>query len=60
MNTGATFRHSSVKALRDALEELLADEHLRHDYGAKARARVDSDFGWDSVVERTLELYRHN
>lgn len=58
--TGVTFRRSSVEALRDALQGLLANDRLRHEYGAKARARVVNDFGWDSVVERTLELYRQN
>lgn len=56
-DTGATFRHGSVEDLRGALGRMLADEQLRREYGAKARMRVVESFGWDSVVDRTLELY---
>ena len=56
--TGITFRQGSVEALRDALGEVLADEARRLRLGTQARARVLEVFGWESVVERTLELYR--
>jgi glycosyltransferase involved in cell wall biosynthesis len=56
-DTGVTFARGSVEALRSALGELLADEERRHALGAQAQSRVAEHFGWDAVVERTLELY---
>lgn len=55
--TGVTFPHGDEDALRAALEELLAEpDHVR-ELGGAARAHATADYGWDAVVERTLEVY---
>lgn len=56
--TGVTFPKGSADALRGALESILADSTKRDNLGASAKARVASTYTWDSVVERTLEIYR--
>lgn len=57
-NSGATFRKGDAAGLRRALEGLLADPARARSLGEAARRRALSDFGWDSVVGRTLELYK--
>lgn len=56
--TGVLVPPRDVAALRGAVERLLADQHLRERLGRAARARVRERFGWDAVIERTLEVYR--
>lgn len=55
--TGATFAHGDAAALRGALEGLLADSERAWELGEAAKKHVTKDYGWDSVVERTLRLY---
>ena len=55
---GATFRKGDAAGLRRVLEGLLADPGRARALGEAARRRALSDFGWDSVVGRTLELYK--
>lgn len=55
--TGVTFSRGDVSALRDALAPLLANTAHASELGAAAKARVESEFDWDSVVERTLVEY---
>ena len=55
--TGVTFSRGDVSALRDALAPLLANTAHASELGAAAKARIESEFDWDSVVERTLVEY---
>ena len=55
--TGVTFSHGDVSALRDALAPLLANPAYARELGEKTRMRVNENYGWSSVVERTLRLY---
>lgn len=55
---GATFEKGSADSLRAALQGLLADGRRTAVLGAAARSHVEKTYNWDSVVERTLELYR--
>ncbi len=55
---GVTFEKGSVDSLRAALQGLLADDDHGRVLGAAAKAHVEKTYNWDSVVERTLELYR--
>ena len=57
-DAGVTFRKGDAADLRRALEGLLADPVRARALGEAARERALSDFGWNSVVERTLELYK--
>lgn len=56
--TGITFQKGSVDSLRVALDGILADGTKREALGVSAKARVTSTYNWDSVVERTLSLYK--
>ena len=44
-------------ALADRLEQLLTNPALRDQLGRAARERVEREFTWDRVVERTAALY---
>jgi glycosyltransferase involved in cell wall biosynthesis len=56
--TGLLVPPRDPEALRTAVERLLADAELRERLGQAARARARERFGWDAVIERTLEVYR--
>jgi glycosyltransferase involved in cell wall biosynthesis len=56
--TGLLVPPRDAPALRRAVERLLADRELRERLGREARARARERFGWDAVVERTLDVYR--
>ena len=55
---GVTFEKGCVRSLRSALQDLLADNERTTALGAAAKSHVEKTYNWDSVVERTLELYR--
>ena len=55
---GVTFGKGSADSLRSALRDLLADSDRGRVLGAAAKAHVEKTYNWDSVVERTLELYK--
>lgn len=55
---GVTFEKGSADSLRAALRDLLADAGRADVLGTAAKAHVEKTYNWDSVVERTLELYR--
>lgn len=55
---GVTFERGSADSLQSALQGLLADTERTAALGATARSHVEKTYNWDSVVERTLELYR--
>ncbi|MGH3008113.1 MAG: glycosyltransferase family 4 protein [Gaiellaceae bacterium] len=56
--TGLLVPPRDAPALRAAVERLLADADLRERLGDAARGRARERFGWDSVIERTVEVYR--
>lgn len=55
--TGVTFQKGDASAMRESLIGLLADSDRVREFGDKAKKRVTDNFGWDSVVERTLAVY---
>ena len=55
---GVTFEKGSADSLQSALQGLLADSERTAALGAAAKSHVEKTYNWDSVVERTLELYR--
>ena len=56
--TGLLVPARDAPAMRAAIERLLADEDLRERLGRAARARARERFGWDAVIDRTVEVYR--
>src|SRR5215212_2431699 len=44
--------------LADAINRLARDPELRDRFGAQGRKRVGAHFSWDSIAERTIDLYR--
>jgi glycosyltransferase involved in cell wall biosynthesis len=56
--TGLLVPPRDAPALRAAVERLLADPQLRDRLGRAARASASRRFGWDGVIDRTLEAYR--
>ncbi|MGO5588728.1 glycosyltransferase family 4 protein [Collinsella sp. LCP19S3_A7] len=56
--TGAVFTRGDVAALREVLTALLSNPAYVAKLGAKAKARLESEYDWDSVVERTLGVYK--
>jgi glycosyltransferase involved in cell wall biosynthesis len=56
--TGLLVPPRDAPAMRAAVERLLADSGLRERLGRAARELARERFGWDSVIERTLEVYR--
>jgi D-inositol-3-phosphate glycosyltransferase len=55
--TGLLVPPRDASALREAVERLLGDRDLRERLGREARVRARDRFGWDAVIERTLEVY---
>jgi glycosyltransferase involved in cell wall biosynthesis len=56
--TGLLVPPRDAPALRAAVERLLADGALRERLGRAARERARERFGWESVIDRTLDVYR--
>lgn len=55
---GVTFEKGSADSLWAALRDLLADAGHAGALGTAAKAHVEKTYNWDSVVERTLDLYK--
>lgn len=55
--TGLTFPRGDAEELQRVLASLLANPGETKAKGDSARVRATESFGWDSVVQRTLELY---
>jgi glycosyltransferase involved in cell wall biosynthesis len=55
--TGLRVPARDAAALREAVERLLRDRELRERLGRAARAQARERFGWNAVIERTLEVY---
>ena len=55
--TGLLVPPRDPRALRAALERLLADAELRSRLGEAARARIRERFAWGAVLDATLALY---
>jgi glycosyltransferase involved in cell wall biosynthesis len=55
--TGLLVPPGDRRALRSAIDRLLADEELRRRLGAAARERITDLAGWDRVVDATIDCY---
>jgi alpha-maltose-1-phosphate synthase len=47
-----------VNELAGTLREVLSDPDAAQRMGAAGRSRVEAQFGWDRIAQRTLEIYR--
>lgn len=56
--SGRTFKHGDVDDLLRVLTGLINAPEFAGDLGEAAKSHVLSTYDWDSVVERTLEIYR--
>ena len=56
-DAGETFCAGDTDSLRKALMVLIADEKRARAFGAAARDRARTSFGWDTVVRQILDLY---
>jgi glycosyltransferase involved in cell wall biosynthesis len=56
--TGLLVPPRDAPAMRAAVQELLGDPDLRERLGLAGRELARERFGWDGVIERTLEVYR--
>ena len=56
--TGLLVEPENAKALRDAIDVLLADRALRRRLGRAARADVAERFAWEHVTAATVTVYR--
>lgn len=57
-DAGVTFGKGDVSELAHVLSSLLDNPEKANKLGESARERVRNNYDWDSVVERTLELYQ--
>ena len=55
--TGVLVPPRDARALREALERLLADPDLRRRLGEAGRARVQERFSWPAVTDATIAAY---
>lgn len=55
---GATFPRGDMVALRGSLKSLLEDPVRMKAQGEAARRRVEAEYDWDFVVQRTFDIYR--
>lgn len=56
--TGILVEPRNASAMRTAVQTLLADPALRERLGAAGRERARERFGWDTVIDKTLEAYQ--
>ena len=57
-NDGFSFLSKSVIDLRDKLAYLLSKPKEVEEIGVLAKKRIQDEFSWDSIAEKTIELYK--
>jgi glycosyltransferase involved in cell wall biosynthesis len=56
--TGLLVPPRDAPAMRAAVERLLRDPELRERLGRAARVQARDRFGWDEVIDKTLDVYQ--
>lgn len=57
LDKAETFRRGDVKDLRKKLVYLLENGEIREEYKRNSQSYICGKYGWDEVVQRTVELY---
>ena len=57
-NCGFSFKSKNVIDLRDKLAYLLNKPVEIRSAGMCARGRIESEYGWDSISDKTMEVYK--
>jgi glycosyltransferase involved in cell wall biosynthesis len=55
---GMTFEKGNAEALGVVLQNLLEAPEQVEQFGSEARTHVEESYSWDSVVAKTLAIYR--
>jgi glycosyltransferase involved in cell wall biosynthesis len=58
-NAGLIFQEGDCAALAGAIKEMLADATLRRRLANEGRARVEANYSWNVVAEKTFRLFNH-
>lgn len=56
--TGILVNPRNPEEVAEAVNKLLADKELAKNMGEKGRRRVEKEFSWERIAERTLALYK--
>ncbi|MFB6116850.1 MAG: glycosyltransferase family 4 protein [Candidatus Nanosalina sp.] len=56
-DVGRLVEPENREALREALEEMLSDKEKLEDMSSNCRDKAVNEYSWDSVVEKTEEVY---
>lgn len=56
--SGFTFQRGNAKELQKVLELVLSDSSKVSKAGETSKRLIETSFGWDSIIMRTLALYR--
>ena len=57
-DAGVVFPEGDADALTRALRRMLDDANLRAEFALAGRRRVEQNYTWDRVAQKTYELYR--
>jgi glycosyltransferase involved in cell wall biosynthesis len=57
-DAGVVFPEGDADALTRALRQMLDDANLRAEFALAGRRRVEQNYTWDRVAQKTYELYR--
>lgn len=56
--TGRLVSQKNPKDIVDAIDFLIHNHEALREYGACARARIEKEFSWDAIIDKTLEIYK--
>jgi len=56
--TGFIVPPRNSEALAEAIVKLLKDENVRKQMGENAYKKLKTDFSWDNIAEKTIEVYK--
>ena len=54
-NTGIIVEPANIEEIATALQRLIKDKTLRLEFAKSAQHHATNEFGWDSVIRKTLD-----
>ncbi len=57
-DAGAYFESANVDSLKAELAKLLNRSDMMAEYGRLAKERVEALYGWEAIVDKTVEVYK--